>query len=80
MPMAAGLASGLALSTFGTVSAALLWGFGGAARGTGQFAQGLTDRESTRWDSLSRKAGQGIRRGLVGAVRGSSSNYIRRSA
>src|SRR5580698_1314382 len=69
MPMAAGLASGLALSTFGTVSAALLWGFGGAARGTGQFAQGLTDRESTRWDSLSRKAGQGIRRGLVGAVR-----------
>ena len=81
MPMAAGLASGLALSTFGTVSAALLWGFGGAARGTGQFAQGLTDRESTRWDSLSRKAGQGIRRGLVGAVRGrGGSNYIRRSA
>jgi type IV secretion system protein VirB6 len=81
MPMAAGLASGLALSTFGTVSAALLWGFGGAARGTGQFAQGLTDRESTRWDSLSRKAGQGIRRGLVGAVRDRrGSNYIRRSA
>jgi type IV secretion system protein VirB6 len=81
MPMAAGLASGLALSTFGTVSAALLWGFGGAARGTGQFAQGLTDRESTRWDSMSRKAGHGVRRGLVGAVRDrGGNNYIRRSA
>lgn len=34
MPMAAGLASGLALSSFGVVSAALLWGFGSAARGT----------------------------------------------
>ena len=30
MPMAAGLASGLALCTFGVVSAALAWGFGGA--------------------------------------------------
>src|SRR5271168_2344788 len=32
MPMAAGLASGLALSTFGVVSAALAWGLGSAAR------------------------------------------------
>jgi type IV secretion system protein VirB6 len=32
MPMAAGLASGLALSTFGAVSAALSWGFVGARR------------------------------------------------
>jgi hypothetical protein len=32
MPMAAGLASGLALSTFGAVSAALSWGLGSAAR------------------------------------------------
>src|SRR5688572_27050085 len=37
MPMAAGLASGLALSSFGVVSAALLWGFGGAARSTGRY-------------------------------------------
>ena len=44
MPMAAGLASGLALSSFGVVSAALAWGFGGAIRDTGQFARGLTDR------------------------------------
>ena len=43
MPMAAGLASGLALSTFGVVSAALAWGFGGAvarraAASAGDFA------------------------------------------
>jgi type IV secretion system protein VirB6 len=36
MPMAAGLASGLALSSFGVVSAALLWGFGRAVRTTGR--------------------------------------------
>ena len=51
--MAAGLASGIALSSFGVVS--------GVAQGTmrhfGQFARGLTDRETSRWDSLSRKAG-----------------------
>jgi type IV secretion system protein VirB6 len=63
MPMAAGLASGLALSSFGLVSAALAWGFGGATRRTGQFARGLIDRETTRWDPLSRKAGYYLRRG-----------------
>lgn len=58
MPMAAGLASGLALSTFGTVSAALAWGLGRASRTAGQFGRGaLLDRETTRWDSLPRKAG-----------------------
>ena len=63
MPMAAGLASGLALSSFGLVSAALAWGFGSAARNTSHFARGLVDRESTRWDPLSRKAGYALRRG-----------------
>jgi len=48
MPMAAGLASGLALSTFGVVSAALAWGVGGVGRHTGQFGRGLVDRETTR--------------------------------
>lgn len=61
MPIAAGIASGLALSTFGVTSAALAWGFGGAVRGTGQFARGLTDKDTTRWDPLSRKAGYGAR-------------------
>jgi type IV secretion system protein VirB6 len=60
--MAAGLASGLALSTFGALSAALAWGLGGAARTTGQFARGFAmDRETARWDSLSRKSGYHLR-------------------
>jgi|SRR5579859_6498972 len=63
MPMAAGLASGLALSSFGLVSAALAWGLGGASRHTGQFGRGLIDRETTRWDPLSRKAGYYLSRG-----------------
>jgi type IV secretion system protein VirB6 len=69
MPMAAGLASGLALSTFGVFSAALAWGFGGALRMGGQFARGLGDRETTRWDSLSRKAGYHLRHRLSGGAR-----------
>ncbi len=70
MPMAAGLASGLALSSFGIVSAAIMWGLGRFGRGTGQFARGLLlDRETTRWDSLSRKAGYYTQRGLAGGAR-----------
>jgi type IV secretion system protein VirB6 len=81
MPIAAGLASGLALSTFGVVSAALAWGFGTATRGGGQFLRGLTDRETSRWDSLSRKAGHYTRRGIGAGVgrltRGWRENTIR---
>jgi type IV secretion system protein VirB6 len=69
MPMAAGLASGLALSSFGVVSAALAWGFGGAVRSSGQFARGLTDAQSSRWDSSSRKAGHYTRAGVAAAWR-----------
>ncbi len=65
MPMAAGLASGLALSSFGVVSAAVAWGLGRAARHTGQFSRGLLDRETSRWDPLSRKAGFAVRRGFA---------------
>jgi type IV secretion system protein VirB6 len=74
MPMAAGLASGLALSTFGTVSAALAWGMGRATRTSGQFSRGaLLDRDSARTDSLARKAGYQLRRGVgIGAGRLSS--------
>jgi len=69
MPMAAGLASGLALSSFGMVSAALAWGFGGAKQNAGQFARGFMDKETSRWDSLSRKSGYYLRRGLTAGVR-----------
>lgn len=81
MPMAAGLASGLALSTFGVVSAALAWGFGTATRSGGQFLRGMTDRETTRWDSLSRKSGYYARRAVSAGVgrlaRGWRENTIR---
>jgi type IV secretion system protein VirB6 len=73
MPMASGLASGLALSSFGAVSALLAWGLGRAARNTGQFARGLADGQSSRSDALSRKAGfyagRGARAGVAGAAR-----------
>jgi type IV secretion system protein VirB6 len=81
MPMAAGLASGFALSSFGVVSAALAWGLGGALRGSGQFARGLTDRDTNRSDSFARRAGYGVRRGVMRAALGSwRDNQIRRSA
>jgi type IV secretion system protein VirB6 len=70
MPMAAGLASGLALSTFGAMSAMVAWGFGTTTRQGGQFLRGmLMDRDTTRWDSLSRKAGYGLRQGMAAGVR-----------
>jgi type IV secretion system protein VirB6 len=70
MPMAAGLASGLALSTFGVVSAAMAWGFGGAMRQGGGFVRGFAmDRETTRWDALGRKSGFHMRRALTEGVR-----------
>lgn len=81
MPMAAGLASGLALSTFGIMTAALAWGFGRATRGAGQFARGVSDKQTSRFDPLSRKAGYHLSHGLgAGArrlVRGWRENSIR---
>jgi type IV secretion system protein VirB6 len=81
MPMAAGLASGLALSTFGVVSAALNWGFGGFTRNSGQFMRGLlVDNETTRWDNLSRKSGYYLRRGAqkgLAKLTGPRTNAIR---
>ncbi len=81
MPMAAGLASGLALSTFGVVSAGLRWGLGTSSRGLGQFGRGLTDSQTTHWDSLSRKAGYLVRRGALGGARmiGQRDNVVRRA-
>ena len=81
MPMAAGLASGLALSSFGLVSAALLWGFGGAVRHTGQFAKGLADSTTNRFDPLPRIAGQRVRSTVARAFSTSwRDNEIKRSA
>jgi type IV secretion system protein VirB6 len=82
MSMAAGLASGLALSTFGVVSSALRWGLGSSTRGVGQFGRGLFDRQTTRWDPLARKAGYLVGRGTAASMRVARSwreNSIRRS-
>jgi type IV secretion system protein VirB6 len=69
MPMAAGLASGVALSSFGAISRGLNWAFGGAAqrisRSGAQFGRGMfMDDDTTRWDSLSRKAGYHTKQGI----------------
>jgi type IV secretion system protein VirB6 len=80
--IAAGLASGVALSSFGAISSTLAWGMGGAratGRHLGQFTRGLTmDRETTRWDSLSRKAGFQVQRGVRALAR--RDNTIRAGA
>ncbi|MEQ1582280.1 MAG: type IV secretion system protein [Steroidobacteraceae bacterium] len=69
MPMAASLASGLALSTFGTASLMVRWATGGVMRNTGQFMRGaVMDRETTRWDGISRKAGYYLGRGTVAGL------------
>ena len=80
MPMAAGLASGLALSSFGVVSAAVAWGLGRASRHTGHFSRGLLDRETSRGDPVSRKAGFAVRRGFsAGWQRLRGPNQVRSS-
>jgi len=81
MPMAAGLASGLALSSFGVVSAALAWGLGSTLRGTGQFARGLTDPTTSRGDPFARLAGQRVRGAMLKAASARwRDNEIRRRA
>lgn len=64
LPMASALASGVALSTYGIVSSTV----GQARRGTlaaaGNFFRGsVVDRETTRWDPWSRKAGFAVGQG-----------------
>jgi type IV secretion system protein VirB6 len=79
MPIAAGLASGIAISTFGLVSQTLNRGVGGFLRSTGQFARGaVMDRESSRWDRLSRKAGFFMTHGVAGGA-GRLFQYVRRN-
>jgi type IV secretion system protein VirB6 len=69
MPMAAGLASGLSLSTFGVLTAAVMWGLGRASRNTGQFVRGaLLDRDTGRYDSLSRRTGYALGQGVAHAA------------
>lgn len=69
MPIAAGLASGVALSTYGAVSGMLRWGLGGTKRTSYEFSRGVLDglrREPrSRWDSFRRQAGNRAGAGLA---------------
>ena len=68
MPMAASLAHGLSLSSFGTMSAFIAWGLGRSSRSAGQFGRGLTDSSTSRYDSLSRKAGYFVQRSAAAGM------------
>jgi type IV secretion system protein VirB6 len=79
MPIAAGLASGIALSTFGAMSALMAYTLGSSKRATGDFLRGATmDRQTSRWDSLSRRAGYYLGAGTRRLAPSSRSNAIRR--
>jgi len=69
---AAGLASGIALASFGAVSGLISWGLGTTKRTGYEFGRGVLDglnREPTsRWDSLRRGAGNRLGSG-IGNVR-----------
>jgi type IV secretion system protein VirB6 len=79
MPIAAGLASGIALSTFGAMSALMAYTLGSSKRATGDFLRGATlDRQTSRWDSLSRRAGYYLGAGTRRLAASSRSNAIRR--
>ena len=80
--IAAGLASGVALSSFGAISSTIAWGLGrarGAGRHLGQFGRGLAfDRETKHYDTLSRKGGYYTQRGIRALAR--RDNTIRAGA
>jgi type IV secretion system protein VirB6 len=69
--MASGLASGIALSSFGAVSSLMNWGLGVTKRTGYDFGRGVMDgwnREPvSRWDSLRRGVGNRVGAGLANA-------------
>lgn len=76
MPIAAGLASGVALSSYGVISGAVRWGMGSARRSGYEISRGVMDgirREPiSKWDSFRRMAGNKVGRGLSGGFQGAS--------
>lgn len=69
MPMAAGLASGIALSSYGFVSGLARWAMGGAKQTSYEFSRGilggLRGESGSRWDSFRRLAGNRVGAGVV---------------
>jgi type IV secretion system protein VirB6 len=72
MPIAAGLASGVALSTYGVVSGTIRWGMGTAKRSTYEFGRGVLDglrhEPGSKWDSLRRLAGNRVGSGVASTL------------
>lgn len=69
MSIAAGLASGIALSSYGLASGLARWAMGGAKRTSYEFSRGVVDglrREpGSRWDSFRRLAGNRVGAGVA---------------
>ena len=69
MPIASGLASGIALNSFGFVSGLVQWGMGGARRTSYEFGRGVLDglrrAPGSKWDSLRRLAGNRVGTGVA---------------
>lgn len=69
MPIASGLASGIALSSFGFVSGIAQWSMGSARRSTYEFGRGVLDGmrrdPGSKWDSLRRLAGNRVGAGVA---------------
>ncbi|MBV6417192.1 MAG: hypothetical protein CMLOHMNK_01831 [Steroidobacteraceae bacterium] len=79
MPMSAGLASGLALSSFGLVSHGLSRATHVLTRSSGQFLRGaVLDRDFNRWDSLPRMSGQLMRRSWLDSTQALRSTHLNR--
>ena len=69
LPMASGLASGFALSSYGIVSG-VFEGIGARnRRRIAEFGRGLTDEGTTRWDPWPRKAGYWIKSRVASTFR-----------
>lgn len=77
LPIASGLASGIALNSFGVVSGMAQWALGGAKRSSYEFSRGVIDgmrREpGSRWDSFRRLAGNRVGAGVASVARVGSS-------
>lgn len=77
MPIAASLASGVALSSFGVVSGMAQWAMGGAKRTGYEVGRGVLDgmgrQPGNRWDSFRRQAGHRIGSGIASMVRDGTS-------
>jgi type IV secretion system protein VirB6 len=63
LPMAAGLASGIALASHNLISRTLASSVGGTRRTIYEMGRGLMDRDAMRYDSLRRKAGYHLGQG-----------------